>query len=121
MSTNELSLEIRRMEQDLLDLKTSILRVNNSAAGYYQGRLNPGRYLVTYDAGDFPILSHFEAFHALISPSTPSGNQQYFYLGKYRTKINITSNRKILSVTPAQPLAPTGLYPMGKFTQKGIA
>lgn len=99
MTTDD-SLNIEKIEQDILDLKTSIRRVNNSTAGFYQsGGLASGRYQVTYEAGNFPIMSYFEAYGAVVCPNTPSGNTQIFYLNA-TTIIRITSNRKIVSVSP---------------------
>lgn len=100
MTHDDLSIDLRTIEQDILDLKTSIRRVNNSTAGLYQSdRLAAGRYIVSYESSNFPILSFFEAYGAETCPNTPSGNSQIFYLSR-ASKVRITSNRKIISVEP---------------------
>jgi len=100
MITNELALQLQTIEQDILDLKTAIPRVNNSTAGIYQdSNIQKGRYLVTYEASDSIIFSYFEAYGAEICPNTPVGNTQEFYINK-KSSIRITSNRYIVSITP---------------------
>ena len=98
MTTDDLALRLQTIEQDIIDLKTAILRVNNSTSDIYQDHnLQKGRYLVTYEASDSTIFSYFEAYGAGICPNTPVNNTQEFYINK-NTDIRITSNRKIVSV-----------------------
>lgn len=98
MTTDDFVSRLQRIEQDIIDLKTAIPRVNNSTSGIYQDHnLQKGRYLVTYEASDSIIFSYFEAYGAEICPNTPVDNTQEFYINK-NTDIRITSNRKIVSV-----------------------
>lgn len=95
---DELSTDLKTIEQDILDLKTSIRRVNNSTAGFYESaRLPAGRYIVNYEPSASAIFSFFEAYGAVVCPNTPSDNSQIFYLNA-ASKVRVTSNRKIISV-----------------------
>lgn len=91
------------MERELLSLKTSQGYTSTLSAGYYDSgsNLSAGRHTVTYEAGDYPIMSYFfttgNTEFRIVGTSTPKNNEQYFWLTAERP-IKIISSRKIISV-----------------------
>ena len=103
--SDEMWRKFKNMRQEILDLKQS--KKASCASKYYTFTQGAGGnyynvWLITYKAGDQPIISEVLSY-SNSSLSAPSGNQQYlFTFSQSVSSITILSTREVDSIVGIQ-------------------
>lgn len=102
MDESNLTNQVIAVEKELLALKQKRGYISTLSAGYYksESNLSAGRHTITYEAGDYPIISFLFSVNTefrITGMSTPNNNKQYFWLSADRP-ITVIASRKIISV-----------------------
>ena len=100
MDAETLQLEIKKMENELLALKqTQKVASTMNAYVMSKSQMEFGRYTITYQAGDQPIMTEFYCTHGDVISASPVGNAQYFWFSsQVYGKVTAVSTRKIISI-----------------------
>lgn len=111
---NDFDQRIKRLEQELLDIKTASEYSSVKSASFTASTtVYTGEYLITYADGKEDIMSNIycgtsQGEWGIAYPRTPNGNTQIVEITsdtyeeggyvRYYVPLSVTSNRKVLSI-----------------------
>ena len=111
---NEFDQRVKRLEQELLDIKTASEYSSVKSASFTASTtVYTGEYLITYAVGKEDIMANIycgtsQSEWGIAFPRTPSGNTQIVEIVsdtnvdgeyvRYYVPLSVTSNRQVLSI-----------------------